>query len=110
MESNFDFIGNGNPVTTYTETIFAPSVFTSPVEVRQQWDFCPGCGSKLQHEWKFCSGCGKHLMCAPPYPQVTYYLGDQTPVSTTRRCAFDGLPPGAYNMYCPCPKCSPQCS
>jgi hypothetical protein len=54
---------------------------------------------------------------APPAPPVLPvpmspvpwpWGGDTGGASTRVPCAFDGLPPGVYSLYCPCPRCSPQ--
>jgi hypothetical protein len=76
-----------------------------------RWNFCPHCGQKLEAAWKYCAGCGKLIGqgAAPwtftyPYPGITV-----TPTVGPEPCAFDGLPPGAYGLYCGCPKCSSRC-
>lgn len=38
-----------------------------------------------------------------PYPTLPRFRRE------TRRCMFDGLPPGVYGIACPCPKCSVWC-
>lgn len=78
-----------------------------------RWSFCPDCGMKLPSEWKHCAGCGKPIGAEMP-PITSGHVTTNAPAqwtftNQTERCAFDGLPPGAYDLVCLCPKCSPRC-
>lgn len=47
-----------------------------------------------------------------PTPTWPYSGGPfgQPLIDETRKCAFDGLPPGVYGLVCTCPKCSVICT
>lgn len=42
-----------------------------------------------------------------PIPFVWPNTGTGQSPYPPQRCAFDGLPPGPYGLYCGCPRCSP---
>ena len=81
-----------------------------------RWKFCTDCGTKLGETWKHCAECGKLI----GFASLPFVSGTGTPVAYPKpgdqitptfqalqqRCAFDGLPPGAYGLLCTCPKCS----
>jgi hypothetical protein len=98
------------------------------------WKFCPDCGSKFDPAHKFCAECGKKRDGADPAPpkdaisELLRAFSDQSgklpapkrsPLDwekprvipmISEPCAFDGLPPGVYHLYCGCSKCSPRCA
>jgi hypothetical protein len=94
------------------------------------WKFCPECGGKFEAAWKFCANCGtkrdgaENILTGGSLidlgRQMREQLGTVVPdipwaqyqprIVPHQRCAFEGLPPGPYNLVCFCPKCSPQCT
>jgi hypothetical protein len=43
--------------------VASPAHFATPTD--PPWNFCSGCGHKLQTSWNFCGGCGKKLLPQP---------------------------------------------
>ncbi len=55
-----------------------------------------------------CDVCSSYAKLVPTDPlDLQPYIVETYPKFPP--CAFDGLPPGAYGLYCGCPRCSPTC-
>jgi len=73
-------------------------------------NYCSNCGAKIEAAWNFCGGCGIKIAAPPQVSPTTTITYPMTSVVGTQRCAFDGLPPGTYGLYCGCPKHATFCS
>lgn len=85
---------------------------------------CKQCGQPTMHGGDTCFFCTKGVsgplewfgpykptptvnppVWVPALAPTFTWTGNTNPFFT--KCAFDGLPPGAYGLVCQCPKCSP---
>lgn len=71
-------------------------------------NYCSNCGTKIGDGWNYCGGCGRAVASAPQvWPTAWPNSGIGTIGGTwppPEKCAYDGLPPGAYHLVCNCPK------
>jgi len=81
------------------------------MEIKSSWE-CHRC-QKVNAPHVYQCPCQLATASQPfvlPYTPGPFTTGTITVPAQPRGCAFDGLPPGAYGLYCGCPKCSPQYS